>query len=184
MSYDRPVNVDKDLEYEMIPRDAFGVPAHIPPDLSTNILHTYAVPPEYYPALKRFGDENPSHKVWFDKLIHGELSYLEYEEMFYRASKPLKTNRKRIPLGFRTAEEETRHEEVNWDGVMRSFQQRAWGEYLTYYVATDLLFSIIFGLWVSQLWVSQVIYYREDMKLFYVEAPEHKIWWLNPRGDL
>jgi len=72
------------------------VPAHIPPDLSTKILHTYAVPPEYYPVLKRFGDENPVYKVFLDKLIQGKLSFEEYEEMFYRASKPMQVNRKRI----------------------------------------------------------------------------------------
>lgn len=26
--------------------------------------------------------------------------------------------------------------------------------------------------------------YRIDMKLFYLEAPEHKINWVKPRGDL
>ena len=36
-------------------------------------MHTYAVPPEYYPVLKRFGDENPSIKDFMDKLIAGKF---------------------------------------------------------------------------------------------------------------
>ena len=32
--------------WKVMPRDEFGVPAHIPPELSTTIRHTYYVPPQ------------------------------------------------------------------------------------------------------------------------------------------
>ena len=35
-----------------------AVPAHIPPELSTSIRHTYYVPPQYYPFLKKLGHDS------------------------------------------------------------------------------------------------------------------------------
>ena len=69
---DRPFHPDRDYyDYETMPRDDFGVPAHIPPDLSTVINHTYCVPPQYYPFLKKLGDDTPEIKPFMDKLING-----------------------------------------------------------------------------------------------------------------
>merc|ERR1719299_247750 len=49
ITYDKPNwDPEMELEYEVMPRDEFGVPAHIPPELSTSIRHTYYVPPQYY----------------------------------------------------------------------------------------------------------------------------------------
>lgn len=65
-----------------MPRDEFGVPAHIPPEISTTIRHTcpaglwhlktaplrptcflrYYIPPQYYPFLKKLGDDTPELK--------------------------------------------------------------------------------------------------------------------------
>ena len=68
--------------------------------------------------------------------------------------------------------------------ALRTFQQRVWGEYLTAYFLTDFLYSLFFGLFWGQIMLTQVTWYREDMKLYYIEAPEHKINWVVPRGDL
>ena len=39
--YDKPGwDTDMELEYDVMPRDEFGVPAHIPPEISTTIRHT------------------------------------------------------------------------------------------------------------------------------------------------
>merc|ERR1712124_165360 len=92
-------------EYEVMPRDEFGVPAHIPPELSTEIKHTYYVPPQYYPFLKKLGDDTPELKPFMDKLINGEMTYDDYEHMFYHFAKPLKIYRSMIPVPYRTAEE-------------------------------------------------------------------------------
>jgi len=40
------------------------------------------------------------------------------------------------------------------------------------------------GIYFGYLFLVQVKYYRMDMKQFYVHAPEHKINWIVPRGDL
>ena len=104
--------------------------------------------------------------------------------MFYKASKPLQINRKRFPLPYRTEGEEKLTQVVDWESALFSFQQRVWGEYLTAYFMTDFLVSLFFGLWCGQILITQAVYYREDMKLYYVEAPEHKINWIVPRGDL
>merc|ERR1719240_991917 len=81
----------KYLEYEVMPRDEFGVPAHVPPELSTAIKHTYYLPPQYYPFLKKLGDDTPELKPFTDKLINGEMTFEEYEHMFYTFAKPLRS---------------------------------------------------------------------------------------------
>ena len=48
-------------------RDEWGVPVSIPPELSTTIKHTYYVPPQYYPFLKKLGDDDPDLKPYMDK---------------------------------------------------------------------------------------------------------------------
>ena len=63
-----------------MPRDEFGVPAHIPPEISTTIRHTYYIPPQYYPFLKKLGDDTPELKPWMDKLMNGEMTFDDYEE--------------------------------------------------------------------------------------------------------
>merc|ERR1719499_1094326 len=46
ITYDKP-GWDPEMELE------YDVPAHIPPELSTTIRHTYYLPPQYYPFLKK-----------------------------------------------------------------------------------------------------------------------------------
>merc|ERR1719313_2542819 len=65
-------------------RDEYGVPAVIPPEVSTLIRHTYYVPPQFYPWLKKLGDDTPELKPYMDKLINGEMTFTDYEEMFYK----------------------------------------------------------------------------------------------------
>lgn len=132
---------EADFEFEEIPRDEFGVPAHIPPEVcesprlttalfvspfsATQIRHTYYVPPQYFPFLKKLGDDTPELKPYTDKvtrlvllpictpydvavlyqLIMGDMTYDDYEEMFYKFAKPLKIYRHRIPLPYRTVDE-------------------------------------------------------------------------------
>ena len=43
--YDKPGwDTDLELEYDVMPRDEFGVPAHIPPEISTTIRHAHSGP--------------------------------------------------------------------------------------------------------------------------------------------
>lgn len=181
---DKPFYPERIYEFEIMPRDDFGVPAHIPPDLSTIIQHTYYLPPQYYPFLKKLGDESPEIKPWMDKLINGQLTFGEYEEMFYRSSKPLKVFRNRIPMPYRTEAECAANAETEWESKWHSFRQRVFSEYCTRYVFRDYWTAVLIGLFATQIWMSTMYVYTVDMKLFYLEAPEHKINWVVPRGDL
>lgn len=55
---------------------------------------------------------------------------------------------------------------------------------MSYHVVRDWLVCMCMGATVSYLWVEQQRAHRLSMKLFYLEAPEHKINWVKPRGDL
>lgn len=184
ITHDKPFYPDRYLEWEIMPRDEFGVPAQIPPDISTLIAHTYYVPPQYYPFIKKIGDDTPELKPWMDKLIKGQLTFADYEEMFYKNAKPLKVYRNRIPLPYRTDEEIKKSAEVLWEGKWLSFRQRVQGEYLTRCTFRDFFVAVLLGLWSTQIWMSQMAVYNDDMRLFYLEAPEHKLNWVVPRGDL
>jgi len=183
--YDKPGwDPEMELEYDVMPRDEFGVPAHIPPELSTTIRHTYYVPPQYYPFLKKLGDDTPELKPWMDKLINGQLSFDDYEEMFYQFAKPLKIHRPLIPMPYRTEEEIKRQDEVAWEGAWLSFRQRVKGDYKTRHYVRDQLSGLAAGVFLACVYIQAHRQYRIDMKLFYLEAPEHKINWVVPRGDL
>jgi len=177
-------NPDLALEYEQMPRDEYGVPAHIPPELSTAIKHTYFVPPQYYPWLKKLGDDTPELKPYTDKLINGDLTFHDYEEMFYAFSKPVKIHRDLIPMPYRTEAEIAREAEVAWEGNWLSFRQRVRGDYMFRWLARDMLTGLIIGAYFGKLYIDYIKYYRMDMKQYYVLAPEHKINWVVPRGDL
>merc|ERR1712194_588328 len=150
-------------EFEVMPRDGFGVPGHIPPDISCAIDHCYYVPPQYFPFLKKVGDETPELKPWMDKLIKGQLTFHDYEEMFYKNAKPLKVYRSRIPLPYRTAEEVARSPEVNWESKWYSFRQRIEGEYAVRNVFRDALTALLIGSFACQLWMTQQAVYQDDM---------------------
>lgn len=177
-------NVDIANEFQEMPRDEFGVPAHIPPELSTAIKHTFFVPPQYYPWLKKLGDDTPELKPYTDKLINGDLTFRDYEEMFYNFSKPLKIHRDLIPMPYRTEAEIAREAEVAWEGAWYSFRQRVKGDYMLRYLLRDMVTSLVVGAYFGYIYLQYVRYYRMDMKQFYVHAPEHKINWVVPRGDL
>ncbi|EER01230.1 conserved hypothetical protein, partial [Perkinsus marinus ATCC 50983] len=185
VQYDDPnYDCEADFEFEEIPRDEFGVPAHIPPELSTQIRHTYYVPPQYYPFLKKLGEDTPELKPYTDKLIMGDMTYDDYEEMFYKFAKPLKIYRSRLPLPYRTDEEISQEKYVNWCGRWYSYRQRLQGDYYSRHYFRDWLIGVMLGMYLGNLCVQQHRQYRVDMKLFYLEAPEHKINWVKPRGDL
>ncbi|KAF4654107.1 hypothetical protein FOL46_008864 [Perkinsus olseni] len=196
VQYDDPnYDCEADFEFEEIPRDEFGVPAHIPPELSTQIRHTYYVPPQYYPFLKKLGEDTPELKPYTDKLIMGDMTYDDYEEMFYKFAKPLKIYRSRLPLPYRTDAEIAQEKyvrvywvfevpEVAWCGKWYSYRQRVQGDYYSRHYFRDWLIGILLGTYLGNLYVKQHRQYRVDMKLFYLEAPEHKINWVKPRGDL
>ncbi|KAF8821330.1 hypothetical protein IE077_002147 [Cardiosporidium cionae] len=186
-------------EHEVIPRDEFGVPATIPPEVSSTIRHVYHVPPQFYPFLKKLGDDTPELQPYMEKLLKGGFTFNDYEEMFYKFAKPLKIYRNQIPLPYRTAEEQGRHEEVNWESAWHSYRQRVLSEvayaacpnsstlyiyFRTHMYAREYLMGILIGVFFGWLWVDAHRQYRIDMKLFYLEAPEHKINWVKPRGDL
>ncbi|CAK0894615.1 unnamed protein product, partial [Prorocentrum cordatum] len=80
--YDKPGwDPELELEYDVMPRDEFGVPAHIPQELSTTIRHTYYIPPQYYPFLQKLGHDTPELKPYMDKLMNGEMTFDDYEEL-------------------------------------------------------------------------------------------------------
>jgi len=168
----------------VMPRSEFGVPAHIPPELADEIVHTVHVPPQYYPWLKKLGDDTPALKPFTDKLIEGTMTFEDYEEMYYKFAKPLKVHRKLIPIPYRTPEEQLKSDEVYWEGAWHSFRQRVLGDYHAQIGFRDYLIAMSLGVFYAWLWIDAHRQYRIDMKLYYLEAPEHKINWVKPRGDL
>jgi len=181
---DKPMYSDRYVEWEIMPRDIYGTPAHIPPDLRALIPYTYYVPPSYYPFLKRIGDETPELKPWMDKLIKGQLTHEDYEELFYKNAKPIKVHRSRIPQPYRTEEEMKSSGEVQWESNWSTFRQRVAGEYIATQIVRDYLVAFLLGLWGVQTYATWFAVYNDDMRLFYLEAPEHKINWVVPRGDV
>merc|ERR1712139_589920 len=163
-------------------RDEFGVPAHIPPELSTEIKHTYYVPPQYYPFLKKLGDDTPELKPFMDKLINGEMTFDEYETMFYQFAKPLKIHRSELPMPYRTAEEIKKEAEVDWESAWLSFRQRVLGDYNGRHASRDFFFAMSGGALFGIIYLQRVREYRKDMKLFYVAAPELKLNWVKALG--
>merc|ERR1719210_1836779 len=152
--YDKPGwDPEMELEYDVMPRDEFGVPAHIPPELSTTIRHTYYIPPQYYPFLKKLGDDTPELKPYMDKLINGEMTFDDYEEMFYAFAKPLKIHRPQIAMPYRTAEEVKRSDEVMWEGKWLSFRQRVIGDYLARHYLRDFLGGMGVGLFFAWVYI-------------------------------
>merc|ERR1711990_656836 len=153
ITYDKPDwDPEMELEYDVMPRDEFGVPAHIPPELSTTIRHTYYVPPQYYPFLKKLGDDTPELKGYMDKLINGELTFDDYEEMFFQFAKPLKVHRPLIPMPYRTEEEIAKSDEVAWEGAWLSFRQRVLGDYTSRQYLRDMIFSMFLGWYFAWLY--------------------------------
>ena len=170
--------------FEEIPRDGFGVPAHIPPEIAVQIRHTFAVPPQYYPWLKKLGDDTPQLKPFMDRLIKGELTQDEYEDMFYMFSKPLKIYRSEIPHAHRSQAEIESEDYVKWESAWLAYRQRLRGDLHTRYYLRNLLIGAVLGFYIASVYVEKHVQHRVDMKLFYLEAPEHKINWVKPRGDL
>merc|ERR1712107_604782 len=176
ITYDKPDwDPEMELEYDVMPRDEFGVPAHIPPELSTTIRHTYYIPPQYYPFLKKLGDDTPELKPYTDKLMNGEMTFDDYEEMFYAFAKPLKIHRPQIRMPYRTAEEIQKQDEIAWEGAWLSFRQRVLGDYTSRHYLSDFMAGMALGLFFAWVYIQGHRQYRIDMKLFYLEAPEHKI---------
>lgn len=185
VTYDRPSwQPFWEEEYEVMPRDEFGVPASIPPEVSTQIKHTYYVPPQFYTFLKKLGDDTEELKPYMTKLIKGEFTYDDYQEMFYKFAKPLKIFRKQIPMPYRTAEEMAREEELKWQSAWLSYRQKVLADYNAVISMREFVTGMVVGLFFAYLWLDALKQYRIDMKLFYLEAPEHKINWVKPRGDL
>merc|ERR1711879_580612 len=95
-----------------------------------------------------------------------------------------KIHRPFIPLPYRTEEEIAKSDEVAWEGAWLSFRQRVLGDYTTRVYLRDYLFSMFLGWYFAWLYIQGHKQYRVDMKLFYLEAPEHKINWIKPRGEI
>lgn len=87
----------------------------------------YYVPPQYFPFLKKLGDETPSLMPFMEKLINGQFTRLDYEEMFYSFAKPLRVFRRQMIMPYRTVEEMTKSPEVDWEGAWLSYRQRVFG---------------------------------------------------------
>lgn len=185
MTTDKPWNpYTAGSQDETIPRDGFGVPGQIPPEIATSIKHTYAFPPHFFPFLKKLGEDTPSLKKYTDKAINGTLSFVEFEEMFYKFAKPLRVHRSLITMPYRTQEEMAKSDEVLWEGKWLSFRQRVQCDWQTQMYTRQYVAGAFFGLYIAYLWAKRERQYRVDMKLFYLEAPECKYNWIVPRGDL
>lgn len=185
MQWDRPTWQPLwEDEHEFIPRDGYGVPAHIPPEVSQHFKHVYFVPPQFFPFLKKVADDTPALQPFMYKLIKGDFTHDDYEEMFYKFAKPLKIYRNQIPMPYRTPEEQAREAEVAWEGAWLSYRQRVLASYNTAMFFREYIFGGLIGIYLSYLFLDNQRQYRLDMKLFYLEAPEHKINWVKPRGDL
>ncbi|UKJ88648.2 hypothetical protein MACJ_001892 [Theileria orientalis] len=168
----------------VIPRDGYGCLATFPPEVSTRILHTFRLPPQFYPFLKKLGDDTPSLKPYMDKLIMGLFTNHDYEEMFYKFAKPLKIYRKLIPKPYRTVEEQSKEAEVSWESSWLTYRQKVVAEYNMGAYLREYILGMLISFYFAYLWADMHTQYRIDMKLFYHEAPEHKINWVQPRGDL
>ena len=116
-TYDTPVDPQTSTDLSAIARDEYNCPMQVPPEVSTTIKFTYYIPPQFFPFLKKLGDDTPGMKPYMDKLIHGNLTFDEYEEMFFKFAKPLKIRRSLISMPYRTPEEQARSEEVAWEGA-------------------------------------------------------------------
>jgi len=71
-----------------------------------------------------------------------------------------------------------------WESSWLSFRQRVHGDYMSRHYLRDFIAGIGLGLYFAWVYIQAHRQYRIDMKLFYLEAPEHKINWVIPRGDL
>eukprot|EP01068_Selenidium_serpulae_P016872 Selendium_serpulae@DN6331_c4_g1_i4.p2 len=78
-----------DADHSTMPRDEFGVPASIPPEVASDIRHVYHLPPQFYPALKKWGDDTPELKPFLDSLMNGQMDKEQFEQMFYSFAQPL-----------------------------------------------------------------------------------------------
>merc|ERR1712083_1282145 len=103
---------------------------------------------------------------------------------YYPFPKPLKIYRPRIPIPYRSAEEMKNTDEVFWEGAWLSFRQRVLGDYFSRHYLRDFIAGMGMGLYFAWLYIQGHRQYRIDMKLFYLEAPEPKINWVKPRGDI
>ncbi|EKX73190.1 conserved hypothetical protein [Theileria equi strain WA] len=168
----------------VMPRDGYGCLASFPPEVSTRITHTYRLPPQFYPFLKRLGDDTPELKPYMDKLMTGSFTNHDYEEMFYKFAKPLKIYRKLIPKPYRTVEEQGKEDEVTWESSWLSYRQKVAADYNMSAEMRQFLIGMLIGIYFAYLWLQMHKQYRLDMRLYYHEAPEHKYFWVKPRGDL
>ncbi|GFE52757.1 chromosome complete related protein [Babesia ovis] len=171
-------------EHSVIPRDGYGCPGTFPPEVSTKITHTFRLPPQFYPFLKKLGDDTPALKPYMDRLITGKFTNQDYEEMFYKFAKPLKIYRKLIPKPFRTAEEQAREAEVSWESAWLSYRQQVAAEYNVAIGMREYLMGMLVALYGAYLWMKMHRQYRADMRLFYHEAPEHKVNHQTANGPL
>ncbi|CDR96329.1 hypothetical protein, conserved [Babesia bigemina] len=171
-------------EHSVIPRDGYGCPGTFPPEVSTKIRHTFRLPPQFYPFLKKLADDTPELKPYMYRLIEGKFTNDDYEEMFYKFAKPLKIYRKLIPKPYRTAEEQAREPEVSWESAWLSYRQRVAAEYNMAINMREYLMGMLIAVFGANLWLQMHKQYRADMRLYYHEAPEHKVNWVVPRGDL
>ncbi|EDO07661.2 putative integral membrane protein [Babesia bovis T2Bo] len=171
-------------EHSVIPRDGYGCPGTFPPEVSTKIKHTFRLPPQFYPFLKKLGDDTPELKPYMDRLISGKFTNQDYEEMFYKFAKPLKIYRKLIPKPFRTAEEQANEARVSWESAWVTYRQKMAGEYNVVICIREYITGLLVAFYAAYLWTKMHRQYRADMRLFYHDAPEHKIKWVVPRGDL
>ena len=95
-----------------------------------------------------------------------------------------KITRSRFPIPYRTPAEVAYTRKIEWESAWLSFRQRVHNDYNSQCWFRDSILGQVMGMFMVFLWLDTQIYAREDMKLFYLEAPEHKINWVPARGDL
>eukprot|EP00913_Durusdinium_trenchii_P003318 g3072.t1 len=102
--------------------------------------------------------------------MNGEMTFDDYEEMFYTFAKPLKIHRPLIPMPYRSEAEMKKSPEVAWEGAWLSFRQRVLGDYTSRHYFRDFVGGMGVGIFLAWIYVQAHRQYRIDMKLFYLEA--------------
>lgn len=65
----------------------------------------------------------------------GDMTYDDYEEMFYKFAKPLKIYRHRIPLPYRTVDEIKHEDYVRYTIIISNTH---------FYISGDLVWQVVF----------------------------------------
>eukprot|EP01068_Selenidium_serpulae_P016871 Selendium_serpulae@DN6331_c4_g1_i3.p2 len=93
-------------------------------------------------------------------------------------------HRSELAMPFRSPAEVSKEADVAWESSWLSFRALVNGDMHDQQALRDYLIAFLFSAYFAFVWAQGHKQYRRDLKLFYLEAPEHKINWVPARGDL